>query len=142
MHLLDDTSALNPDVFEVHARCQPDQKAVVCGPVRRRWVDFNANINRVAHALQARGIGHGQQVAVLMGNAVEMLGETPLALVIRRPDATQDAESIQAWVNQRLARHQRLAALEFRDDFPRNALGKVLKRLLREPYWAASGRAI
>jgi hypothetical protein len=22
-----------------------------------------------------------------------------------------------------------------RDEFPRNALGKVLKRILREPYW-------
>ncbi|MDO9286044.1 MAG: AMP-binding protein [Aquabacterium sp.] len=73
MHLLDDTSALIPDVFEVHARCQPDKEAVVCGPVRRCWGDFNANINRVAHALAARGIGRGQQVAVLMGNAVEML---------------------------------------------------------------------
>ena len=42
-----------------------------------------------------------------------------------------------AWANERLARHQRLAGVEFRDEFPRNALGKVLKRLLREPYWAA-----
>jgi acyl-CoA synthetase (AMP-forming)/AMP-acid ligase II len=32
--------------------------------------------------------------------------------------------------------------VEFRDDFPRNALGKVLKRLLREPYWTAAGRVI
>ena len=30
------------------------------------------------------------------------------------------------WANQRLARHQRLAGLDTRDDFPRNALGKVL----------------
>jgi len=25
--------------------------------------------------------------------------------------------------------------VEFRDEFPRNALGKVMKRMLREPYW-------
>jgi acyl-CoA synthetase (AMP-forming)/AMP-acid ligase II len=47
-----------------------------------------------------------------------------------------------AWANERLARHQRLGAVAFRDDFPRNALGKVLKRLLREPYWAAAGRLL
>ncbi len=73
MTLLDDTSVLIPDVFEVHARCQPDKEAVVCGDVRRTWGDFNANINRVAIALARRGIGPGQQVAVLMGNAVAML---------------------------------------------------------------------
>ncbi len=73
MDTLDDTSVLIPDVFEVHARTQPDKEAVVCGAVRRNWGDFNANINRVAHALGARGIGPGQQVAVLMGNSVEIL---------------------------------------------------------------------
>ena len=69
-------------------------------------------------------------------------GETALALVIRRPGAASPPEALMAWANERLARHQRLSALEFRDDFPRNALGKVLKRLLREPYWAAAGRLI
>jgi acyl-CoA synthetase (AMP-forming)/AMP-acid ligase II len=59
-------------------------------------------------------------------------GETPLALVIRRPGDATEAEAIRAWANERLARHQRLAAVAFRDDFPRNALGKVIKRVLRE----------
>ena len=71
--LLDDATVLIPEVFEVHARSQPDKLAVVCGPVRRTWGEFNANIDRIARALHARGIGPGQQVAVLMGNAVEML---------------------------------------------------------------------
>ena len=73
MDTLDDTSVLIPDVFEVHARTQPQKEAVVCGAVRRTWGDFAANINRVANALNARGIGPGQQVAVLMGNSVEIL---------------------------------------------------------------------
>ncbi len=66
-------------------------------------------------------------------------GESCLALVI--PDTSvasaesADAATILEWANERLAKHQRLQAVEFRDDFPRNALGKVLKRLLREPYW-------
>ena len=71
--VLDDTSVLIPDVFEVHGRSQPDKDAVVCGPVRRSWGDFVANINRVANALHARGVGPGDQVAVLMGNSVEIL---------------------------------------------------------------------
>lgn len=63
-------------------------------------------------------------------------GESCLALVIPRSGSTADPATIRDWANERLAKHQRLAAVELRDEFPRNALGKVLKRLLREPYWA------
>jgi acyl-CoA synthetase (AMP-forming)/AMP-acid ligase II len=61
-------------------------------------------------------------------------GEACLALVIPRPGA--DAGAICEWANARLAKHQRLTAVEFRETFPRNALGKVLKKDLRAPYWA------
>lgn len=62
--------------------------------------------------------------------------EVPLALVIPRDGATATPEDILAWANGRLAKTQRLAAVEFRKEFPRNALGKVIKRSLREPFWA------
>ena len=63
-------------------------------------------------------------------------GETPLALVIAQPGVNLDVGAVKTWCNERLAKHQRLSAIELRTDFPRNALGKVLKRILREPYWA------
>ena len=62
-------------------------------------------------------------------------GESPLALVVPKPGAEVDAEALRRWANERLAKPQRLAGLEVRDELPRNALGKVLKRELREPYW-------
>ncbi len=62
-------------------------------------------------------------------------GETPMALVISRPGAEVIPAEVMAWCNDRLAKHQRISGLEVREDFPRNALGKVLKRILREPYW-------
>ncbi|MFM8768010.1 MAG: class I adenylate-forming enzyme family protein, partial [Rubrivivax sp.] len=73
--------------------------------------------------------------ATVIGIPHPRWGETPLALVIPRPGATFDQGSMLAWCNERLAKHQRLSAIEVRTEFPRNALGKVLKRLLREPYW-------
>jgi acyl-CoA synthetase (AMP-forming)/AMP-acid ligase II len=62
-------------------------------------------------------------------------GETPLALVIPRAGANLDTDALLAWANGRLAKAQCLKAIEIREDFPRNALGKVIKRELRAPYW-------
>lgn len=71
----------------------------------------------------------------VIGVPHEKWGETPLALVIPKPGATATAENLRDWANQRLSKHQRVFAVEFRGEFPRNALGKVLKRELRTPYW-------
>lgn len=81
------------------------------------------------------GLHPDVQDVTVIGVPHDKWGEACLALVIPNPESTADAETIQVWCNERLAKHQRLHAVEFRDDFPRNALGKVLKRLLREPYW-------
>ncbi len=62
-------------------------------------------------------------------------GETPVALVI--PRSSIDPTELLAFANAHLARTQQIAVIELREAFPRNALGKVLKRELRET-WAAS----
>lgn len=62
--------------------------------------------------------------------------ETPLALVRATRGSEPDPEEIMSWVNQRVGKVQRVSGVELREDeFPRNALGKVLKKQLREPYW-------
>ena len=99
---------LIPDVFDGHALALPEKDAVVCGPVRRHWRDFNRNINRVANAPGAAGVSE-----------IAGYGAGLMAGYHRATEAT--------------------AVLEFRDDFPRNALGKVFKRLLRAPYWRRRG---
>lgn len=64
-------------------------------------------------------------------------GETPLGLVVPKSDSA-DAEQIRQWTNDQLGKTQRVSAVEFRDDLPRSEIGKILKRELREPYWADS----
>jgi acyl-CoA synthetase (AMP-forming)/AMP-acid ligase II len=56
-------------------------------------------------------------------------GETPVAFVVA--DGI-DAEALRQWANARLGKVQRLAAVELVDELPRSAIGKILKRELRE----------
>ncbi|HRZ61485.1 MAG TPA: AMP-binding protein, partial [Rubrivivax sp.] len=66
-------------------------------------------------------------------------GETPVAYVVRRPgDATSEAALLE-WCNARVGKTQRLAALHCIDELPRSAIGKVLKRELRERHAAGAG---
>jgi acyl-CoA synthetase (AMP-forming)/AMP-acid ligase II len=64
-------------------------------------------------------------------------GETPVGCVVLRDGTAADAEAIRRWVNERVGKTQRLAALRAVDELPRSAIGKVLKRELRERWNAA-----
>jgi long-chain acyl-CoA synthetase len=65
----------------------------------------------------------------------EKWGESPLALIVRKNGATANEKEIREWANSQLAKHQRIFAVEFRQELPRNAIGKILENVLREPYW-------
>ena len=52
-----------------------------------------------------------------------------------RPARSSEAELL-AWFNQRVGKTQRLASLHYIDELPRSAIGKVLKRELRERHVA------
>jgi acyl-CoA synthetase (AMP-forming)/AMP-acid ligase II len=75
------------------------------------------------------------QDAIVIGIPHPKWGETPIAMVIAREGVSISEEELIAWVNPKLAKYQRISGVEFRDDFPRNAMGKVLKRALRAPYF-------
>ena len=68
----------------------------------------------------------------VVGVFSEQWGETPVAFVVRRAGDGTTAETILQWTNDQLGKTQRLARLQFIDELPRSAIGKVLKRELRE----------
>jgi acyl-CoA synthetase (AMP-forming)/AMP-acid ligase II len=83
-----------------------------------------------------------REVAVF-GIPDEKWGETPVAAVILAAPGAAEADELRDWINARVsARYQRVRRVVLLEDFPRSAAGKTLKRELREPYWAASGRRI
>jgi acyl-CoA synthetase (AMP-forming)/AMP-acid ligase II len=62
-------------------------------------------------------------------------GETPVAFIVRRDGADADdatAEDLKQWLNARVGKTQRVAGVRLVDELPRSAIGKVLKRELRE----------
>jgi acyl-CoA synthetase (AMP-forming)/AMP-acid ligase II len=79
--------------------------------------------------------------SAVVGVPSERWGETPAAWVVRTSEATIDAEALRTLVNDKLGKTQRIAALFFIDELPRSAIGKVLKRELRDRYIAASTQA-
>lgn len=68
----------------------------------------------------------------VVGVPSELWGETPVAYVVRRAADTTPTETLLHWTNAQLGKTQRLASLKFIDELPRSAIGKVLKRELRD----------
>lgn len=103
---------------------------------RKKDIIISGGVNIYASDLESVVASHPEvsDVAVI-GVPSTQWGETPLALVVVKPGGTVDVETLKQWTNDRVGRTQRLSAVEFRDQLPRSALGKTLKRELREPYW-------
>ncbi len=79
--------------------------------------------------------GHGDVAeAAVVGMPSERWGETPVAFVVLKPGATASADQLLAHANAQLGKTQRLAAVEILDSLPRSAIGKVLKRELRDGF--------
>jgi len=74
-----------------------------------------------------------EDVAVIGVPDVEW-GEQPLAVVVLKQGETASDEEIMEYCRQKLASYKRPRSVVFVDELPRNPMGKVLKRVLREQY--------
>ncbi|MCP3883218.1 MAG: acyl--CoA ligase [Sulfitobacter sp.] len=75
--------------------------------------------------------------AAVIGVPSDAWGETPYGLVVLREGATRSGDDICADANAKLGKSQRLSAVELREELPRSSIGKILKKELRAPFWAA-----
>jgi long-chain acyl-CoA synthetase len=74
----------------------------------------------------------------VVGVPSEAWGETPVAYVVRKAGSKLSEAALLDWFNQQVGKTQRLAALHFIDELPRSAIGKVLKRELRDKHVAGA----
>jgi long-chain acyl-CoA synthetase len=70
--------------------------------------------------------------AAVVGVPSVKWGETPVAFVVLKQNANVNANELQQWTNERVGKTQRIALVQILDSLPRSAIGKVLKRELRD----------
>ena len=111
---------------------------------RRKDMIISGGFNVYPSDLEAVLSVHPEVAEVaVVGVPSEAWGETPVAFVVPRPgpkvspggtasSTPIDPEAVRLWANERLGKTQRLAAVHLVDSLPRSAIGKVLKRELRE----------
>jgi long-chain acyl-CoA synthetase len=78
--------------------------------------------------------------AAVVGVPSEQWGETPVAFVTALPGRTLDLAALARFVNERVGKTQRPSAYEIAHSLPRSAIGKVLKRELRDSFTRASAQ--
>ena len=72
------------------------------------------------------------QESTVIGVPSEQWGETPVGFYVPNSGVDASADEIMAWTNNQLGKTQRLSTLHPIDELPRSAIGKVLKRELRD----------
>jgi long-chain acyl-CoA synthetase len=82
--------------------------------------------------------------AAVFGIPDERWGEAVHAVVVLRPHSTEgeQEDGILDFCAASIARYKLPKHIEFADVLPRNAAGKILRRELRDPYWAGLTRRV
>ena len=110
---------------------------------RKKDMIISGGFNVYAADIEVMLLKHPEIVDVaVIGIPSEQWGESPMALCVRKAGSTVSEDQVKEWANGQLAKTQRLVAVEFRDSLPRSTIGKIMKRELREPYWAGRSARI
>ena len=78
----------------------------------------------------------------VIGVPDEQWGESVKACVVLKTGAQATPADIIGFMRERIAHFKCPRSVDFIDAIPRNPTGKILKRLLREPYWKGKTRRV
>jgi fatty-acyl-CoA synthase/long-chain acyl-CoA synthetase len=80
--------------------------------------------------------------AAVFGIPSEEWGEAVHAVVVVRPGASLDEAAVLAHARAQLASYKIPRSISFAEELPRTGSGKILKRVLREPFWKGHDRRV
>jgi long-chain acyl-CoA synthetase len=103
----------------------------------------SGGVNIYPAEIEAAILSHSavQDVAVI-GIPDDEFGEQVKAFCELKPGQTVDVAAILAHCTQTLASYKRPRSIDIVKELPRNTMGKLLKRELREPYWTGRDRKV
>jgi acyl-CoA synthetase (AMP-forming)/AMP-acid ligase II len=104
---------------------------------RKKDLIISGGVNVYPKDIEEVVVTHPDVVeAAVFGIPSDKWGEAPMGAVVLRAGASTDEAALKLWVNERVgARYQQLCGVKIMPEFPRNAAGKTLKRLMRDEYW-------
>ncbi len=82
-----------------------------------------------------------REVAVI-GCPDDRWGEAVMACIVPREKSSLTEEALIAWLDGRIAGYKKPRRITFLDELPKGSTNKVLKRTLRERFWAGRGRRV
>ena len=108
---------------------------------RKKDLIISGGVNVYPRDIEEVIVGHPSvQEAAVFGIPNDKWGEAPLAAVVLKPGHSIEPIELKGWVNARVgARFQQVCDVVIKSEFPRNAAGKTLKRVMRDEYWADKG---
>jgi fatty-acyl-CoA synthase/long-chain acyl-CoA synthetase len=80
--------------------------------------------------------------AAVVGIPSEEWGESVHAVVVAQPGAALDRDEVIAFAREHLAGYKIPRSVSFAPEIPRTGSGKILKRVLREPFWRGRERRV
>lgn len=110
---------------------------------RKKDMIVSGSENVFAGEVEHRLLGHpAVHESAVIGVPSERGGEEVKAIVVLTSGQSVSAEELMDFCGESLAGYKRPRSVDFVSELPRNANGKVLKRVLREPYWEEHSRRV
>ena len=137
------STALEDGWFHTGDVAEVDDEGYVVITDRRKDVIISGGENISSIEVEDVLFAHPDVAEVaIIGVPHDKWGESPKALLVLEPGAELTEDEVIAYCREELAHYKCPTSVEFRDELPRTATGKLQKFKMREPYWEGEERRV